>query len=207
MTNVDHGWQERAPRPHLPDQEPPPDHEDFKALRVMGLRSMKKALRNRLTALGRARRWARAWKGIAKHLDLKMTVAQQRWEEIYQQKADRIAELERTDSASIDECARCGAAVCRGAKLRVICEDCLPLPPVKYWKEGVPDSESPGQGGRDESRDKGSLALEPTEEMLKAGLNAEIEPGVKASEDIGVGVMRIVVCAVLAAAQPEKKEG
>lgn len=41
---------------------------------------------------------------------------------------------------------------------------------------------------------------EPTEEMVKAGLNAEIEPGVKASADIGVGVMRIVVRAVLAAA-------
>lgn len=44
---------------------------------------------------GQARRWSRAWKGIAKYLDLKITVAQQRWEEIYQQKYDRIIELEK----------------------------------------------------------------------------------------------------------------
>ncbi len=42
----------------------------------------------------KARRWTRAWKGIAKHLDIKITVAQQRWEEIYQKKYDRIAALE-----------------------------------------------------------------------------------------------------------------
>lgn len=40
-----------------------------------------------------------------------------------------------------DECARCGAAVCRGAKLRAICEDCLPLAPVKYWKDGAIEGE------------------------------------------------------------------
>lgn len=41
------------------------------------------------------------------------------------------------DAAQPDECARCGAAVCRGAKIRAICEDCLPVGPVKYWKDGT----------------------------------------------------------------------
>lgn len=40
------------------------------------------------------RRFARAWKGIAKHLNVKDAAAQQRWEEIYQQKYDQIVELE-----------------------------------------------------------------------------------------------------------------
>ncbi len=35
-----------------------------------------------------------------------------------------------------DECSRCGAAVCRGAKLRMLCEDCVPPPPMKFWKDG-----------------------------------------------------------------------
>ena len=42
---------------------------------------------------------------------------------------------------------------------------------------------------------------EPTDEMMAAGLNAEIEPGVKASADIGVGVMRIVLRAALTVRQ------
>ena len=39
-------------------------------------------------------KWSRAWKRIAKHLSFKGDVAQERWEEIYQQKHDRICELE-----------------------------------------------------------------------------------------------------------------
>ncbi len=54
---------------------------------------------------------------------------------------EELPKIRRPDAAPpkevLDECARCGAAVCRGVKLRAICEDCLPLPPVKYWKDGA----------------------------------------------------------------------
>ena len=55
-----------------------------------------------LDAYKSAGRWARAWKGIAKHLSIKLAAAQHRWEEIYQQKYDRIMELEEAARELLD---------------------------------------------------------------------------------------------------------
>ena len=76
----------------------------------------------------------------------------------------------------------------------------------EFGTERLAESVEPGvHGGASTDREARPLNSEPTNEMVQAGLNAEIEPGVKASVDIGVGVMRIVLRAALTVQQ--KGEG
>ncbi len=106
MTKVDHGWQERGPKPHLP--EPPLDDFDpMLPFKVDG------TIVNR-TAV--ARRWARAWKKEAKHCRGALEIMGE-WAN---DDSDRIAELEealrpladlrRDDHWCMEECHTCAAS-------------------------------------------------------------------------------------------------